>query len=74
MHNTSNRKSNTTTARIIYGRVLPYNRSPTSNKNLHVVHNTSHAIKVKQDTLLRLLVIYIPRLALLQQRVKFLKT
>jgi hypothetical protein len=38
------------------------------------VHNTSHAIKVKQDTLLILLVLYASGLAFLQRRVKLLTT
>jgi hypothetical protein len=46
--------------------VLPCNLSPSSNKTLHVVHNTSHAIKVKQDTMLSLFLLYALGLALLQ--------
>jgi hypothetical protein len=45
-----------------------------SNKTLHIMHNTPHATKVKQDTLLSLLVLYAPGLALLQRRIKQLTT
>jgi hypothetical protein len=41
-------------------------------QTLHVVHKSSHAIKVKKDTMLSLLVLYAPVLALL--RVNLLKT
>jgi hypothetical protein len=73
-HSTSSHKSNTTTSKIVYRTVLPCNISPSSNKTLHVVHNTSHAFEVKQDTLLSLLVLYAPGHALLQRQVKLLTT
>jgi hypothetical protein len=67
-HSTSSHKSNTTTSRIVYGRVLPCNLLPSSNKTLNILHNTSHAFEVKQDMSLSLLVLYAPGLALLKKR------
>jgi hypothetical protein len=46
--------------------VVPCNQLPYHSRTLHVVHSTSHAFKVKQDTMLNLYVLYALGLALLQ--------
>jgi hypothetical protein len=50
--------------------VLPCNVLPSSNKTLHIMHNTSHTIKVNHVTLLSLFVLYELGLALLKRKVR----